>query len=44
MRFDVSQLRTGDHGGEVPVSVRFVEEVLERTHAVWSNDGNVDEQ
>ena len=39
-RFDVSQLRTGGsgHGGEVPVSMRFVEEVLERLHAVWPDD------
>ena len=26
------------------VSVRFVEEVLERAHAVWTDDGNIDEK
>ncbi|XP_065886632.1 uncharacterized protein [Dysidea avara] len=46
-RFDVSQLRSGvdgDTGCEAPVSMRFVEEVLERAHAVWPDDGNIDEQ
>jgi len=27
-----------------PVSVRFVEEVLERAHAVWPDDGNINEK
>ena len=43
----MSRLRSGadgDTGCEAPVSVRFVEEVLERAHAVWPDGGNIDEQ
>jgi len=45
-RLAVSQLRTGASDkvdSEAPVSVRFVKEVLERAHAVWPDDGNIDE-
>ena len=41
-RFDVIQLRTNVDGD--PLKLKFVNQVLERTHAVWPDDGNVDEQ
>ena len=43
----MSQLRTSasdENSSEAPVSMRFVEEVLETSHAVLPNDGSMDEQ